>query len=39
MTMFNYGVLLETILNRKAEALRMYVAASELGDEAAVRGG
>ena len=37
MTMFNYGVLLETILNRKIDAMKMYVAASELGDEAAGR--
>eukprot|EP00759_Apiculatamorpha_spiralis_P035823 PhF_6_TR36334/c1_g1_i1/m.53217 len=37
MTMFNYGVLLETILNRKPDAMKLYLAASDLGDEAAGR--
>eukprot|EP00760_Papus_ankaliazontas_P026201 PhM_4_TR3016/c3_g1_i1/m.89353 len=37
MTLFNYGVLLETILGRRQEAYRMYMSAAELGDDAAGR--
>jgi tetratricopeptide (TPR) repeat protein len=37
MTLYNYGVLLESALNKKREALQLFIAAHQLGDHTAGR--
>lgn len=37
LTLYNYGVLLESVMNRRSEALELFDAAAKLGDHAAAR--